>query len=147
MNLYFIFKTQLFTTIYMTGVIWFIQVIHYPLFKLVGNDNWKAYHSRHVQLTTIVIAGPMLIELISLGLLFYLKPIYWNNFSMIISAILILLIWVTTFFISVPIHNQLAIGFNEKSVKILVQTNWIRTISWSLKSIIIINFMNYLQSN
>jgi hypothetical protein len=142
MNLHFLFKVQLFTSFYMMGIIWLVQIIHYPLFKLVGPENWSKYHSQHIKLTSMVIAGPMILELLSLAILFYLSPSYLNNNLMITSALLLIIIWVTTFFVSVPAHNQLAIKFNEKSWKKLVQTNWIRTISWTLKSFILLYLLN-----
>lgn len=135
-------KIQLFTTFYMTGIIWLIQVIHYPLFKLVEAQNWQNYHKKHLQLTSIVIAGPMIIEILSLGLLFYLIPDYRSSTAMLLSAILLIIIWATTFFISVPTHNRLALKFDDGPWKFLVQTNWIRTISWTLKSFLILNFLN-----
>lgn len=133
-----LFKLHLFTTIYMTGIIWLVQIIHYPLFKYVGSTQWQSYHQEHVKLTSIVIAGPMIVELITYFLVFYLSPVYRENSYYLISGLLLILIWGVTFFISVPLHNSLASGFAEKPWSLLVSTNWIRTISWTAKTLLIL---------
>jgi hypothetical protein len=138
MNTEQLLKLHLFTTIYMTGIIWLVQIIHYPLFKFVGRDQWSTYHQEHIKLTSIVIAGPMIVELISYFLVLYLIPVYRENSFFLISGLLLLLIWGTTFFVSVPLHNTLANGFIEKPWSLLVTTNWIRTISWTARAILIL---------
>src|SRR4028119_1320023 len=46
----------------MIGVIWFVQVVHYPLFGGVGRDGWTDYAAAHGRRTTLVVGLPMLIE-------------------------------------------------------------------------------------
>ena len=48
-------------TIGMGGVAWFVQVVHYPLFALVGGD-FAAYEERHANRTTLVVAPLMTVE-------------------------------------------------------------------------------------
>lgn len=142
MTLNFLLKIHLFTSFYMTGIIWLVQVIHYPLFNLVSSNNWQDYHAKHIRGTSLVIAAPMFTELLSLCAIFYLAPAYRGHYLMLSSFFLLLIIWLTTFLISVPIHNQLALEFNQGSCKKLTQTNWIRTISWSLKSLILLYWLS-----
>jgi hypothetical protein len=40
------------TTIFMTGLVWFVQIVHYPLFKDVGQDKFKHYEAQHSNLTS-----------------------------------------------------------------------------------------------
>jgi hypothetical protein len=54
---------QLFSTLYMTGLIWFIQVVHYPLHGEVGKSTFLRYQKLHVQWTGYVVIPPMLLEL------------------------------------------------------------------------------------
>ena len=53
---------QLAATFYMTGLVWFVQRVHYPLFADVGIRQFPAYESAHVGRTSPVVAPPMLIE-------------------------------------------------------------------------------------
>jgi len=46
----------------MTGLIWFVQVVHYPLLSAVGASGFAAYHAAHSRLTTLVVGPLMLVE-------------------------------------------------------------------------------------
>ena len=63
-----------FATIYMCGLIWFVQVVHYPLHGLVGQDSFVSYQAAHVRRTSWVVIGPMLLELIAALLLVLCLP-------------------------------------------------------------------------
>ena len=60
-------------TLFMTGLIWFVQVVHYPLFGSVGDGGFDRYAALHARRTTWVVGPPMLLELVtSFGLVFRL---------------------------------------------------------------------------
>jgi hypothetical protein len=89
-------------SLYMTGLIWFVQIVHYPLFLAIPPDHFPAYERRHQFLTAFVTAPPMVAELlVSLALLFALPHIrlYWA------TTALTLLLWASTFFLQVPLHS------------------------------------------
>lgn len=54
---------QVVTTLFMVGVIWFVQVVHYPLMAHVGRAEAVAYEKSHTRRTGWVVGPPMLIEL------------------------------------------------------------------------------------
>jgi hypothetical protein len=53
---------QAFASFAMTGLIWFVQVVHYPLFRAVGSSGYAAYQERHMRLTKVVVVPRMLLE-------------------------------------------------------------------------------------
>jgi hypothetical protein len=53
---------ELMSALFMTGLIWFVQAVHYPLLTSFGADS-TAYQSAHMRRTTQVVAAPMLAEL------------------------------------------------------------------------------------
>ena len=53
---------QVLATSFMTGLIWFVQVVHYPLKASVGSATFATYQARHVERTGWVVGPPMLIE-------------------------------------------------------------------------------------
>jgi hypothetical protein len=75
----------------------------------------------------------MTIELATSGILAFTSAQFagWNMFGFAVVA----LIWLVTFFVQVPLHNQLSDGYDESTVHKLINTNWIRTALWSLKSL------------
>lgn len=125
----------------MTGVIWLIQVIHYPLFKYVGENTFKDYHKGHIQKTTLVIAIPMILELITAVYLLIRYDVYRNSYAFLIASSILALIWFITFLVSVPKHDILSNGHNESAIAALVKTNWLRTFAWTIRAIILFTLL------
>jgi hypothetical protein len=129
-----LFVAHLAVTLFMTGVIWFVQIVHYPLFRFVGNSEFARYEAAHIFWTTWVVAPPMLTELTTAVLLLLFKPkgisdgILWLNLALL-SAI-----WLSTAFLQVPCHQRLSQGFDAATHHRLVVTNWLRTVCWTVRS-------------
>jgi hypothetical protein len=104
---------QAFATFAMTGLIWFVQVVHYPLFRAVGAPGYAEYQDQHMRLTTLVVGPLMLVE---------------------VAAAL----WLSTALLSVPRHEALRHGFDASAHGALVATNWIRTAAWTLRSALLL---------
>ncbi len=61
-------------TWYMTGLVWFVQLVHYPLFAGVGTQGWTAYAAAHTRRTRWVVGPPMLVEAAASLLLVARRP-------------------------------------------------------------------------
>lgn len=118
-------------TVVMMGVIIITQVVNYPLFLHINHNDFKNYHGEYVKRITYIAMPLMSIELLLSGLLIANIP---NKFSIIIF-IVISLIFISTIFIQVPIHKEIENKYNELSIINLINTNWIRTSLWIIKSI------------
>jgi len=125
-------------TLFMTGLIWFVQVVHYPLFASTGRDEFQAYERRHQALTTWVVAPPMLVELLSSMLLLWFRPPGISIWLLLTGAALVALIWVSTALVQVPCHGRLSQNFDLNAHRRLVRTNWVRTIAWTLRGILVL---------
>jgi len=126
------------STLLMVGIIWFIQIVHYPLFNRIGGDVFMAYEAAHTTLVTWVVMPLMLVELVT-ALLLAVQPI--SGISPIVfwlGLILVTAIWLSTLFLQVPQHSRLSLGFDETAYRALVTSNWIRTIAWSLRGLLVI---------
>ncbi len=53
---------QIASTCLLTGLIWTIQVVHYPLFAHVGRETFIDYQAKHARRITFVVGPLMLIE-------------------------------------------------------------------------------------
>jgi hypothetical protein len=49
----------------MSGLIWFVQVVQYPLFAAVHAGGFRASHSGHMPLTQQVVVLPMVIATVT----------------------------------------------------------------------------------
>jgi hypothetical protein len=125
-------------------LIWFVQVVHYPLFGGVGREGFSAYEQRHSILTTWVVAPAMLIELATALLLLWNRPPQLPLSWLAIGAALVALLWLSTYLIQVPCHNRLASGFDAAIHQRLVISNWIRTIAWTARSALLVGLVDRL---
>jgi hypothetical protein len=120
-------------TVAMCGLVWFVQVVHYPLFQRVGVSGFSDYKLVHARLTSLVVAPLMLVEAVSaIGLSLRLpdEPLVWYGLGLLV------VIWASTFLLQVPQHRQLASGFDALAHRRLVNTNWLRTIAWSARGVL-----------
>ncbi len=129
-----IFLANLATTLMMTGLIWFIQIVHYPLFARVGEPDFALYARAHSHMTTWVVFPLMTVELVTTVMLLIQRPTVISAQMAWIGLILVVIIWGATGLLSVPQHNILANGFDAGAQQKLVATNWVRTVAWSLRS-------------
>jgi hypothetical protein len=119
------------STLFLAGIIWFVQLVHYPLFASVGQSQFAHYETEHAGRTTWIVAPAMLIEAATSVLLLWIRP---NVISIEIAAagfMLTGLIWGSTFVMQVPLHARLSAGFEPTLHKSLVATNWVRTLAWT----------------
>jgi len=132
-------------TCFMAGVIWIVQVVHYPLFANVGVGGYTDYQRLHMRKITWVVLPAMLLELLTAGLLFLpsfvgLEEI--SNFGnahilLVINVVLLVFIWLSTALLQVPLHTKLTDQFSKSVHTRLVKTNWIRTILWTLRVLLL----------
>ena len=120
------------STWFMTGLIWFVQVVHYPLFALVGEKSFTRYEKAHARQTTWVVLPVMTLELASSVWLWQKL----GSFPTLLGLILVVLIWLSTFLIQTPIHARLSSGFQSRLWESLVKGNWVRTALWSTRGIL-----------
>ena len=139
----FPFLLNISSTWFMVGLIWLIQIVHYPLFKYVGKYDFQLYHNGHSMMITPLVGTVMIIELISSILLVVFPPKNVSVTIPIIGVILVFIIWVSTAFLQIPQHNALANAYELEVNNLLVQTNWIRTIAWSMRGLLLL-FMLHL---
>jgi hypothetical protein len=123
-------------TLFMTGLIWFVQVVHYPLFAGTGGAEFADYERRHTDLTTWVVGPPMLIEGATAMLLFWYRPARVAAWQLWVGVALLVVIWLSTALVQVPCHEALSRGFDSLVHQRLVQTNWLRTAAWSLRGLL-----------
>lgn len=116
----------------MTGLIWFVQVVHYPLFGAVGAAGFGAYHAGHTARTTLVVAPLMLLEAGCALWIAAMRPTAWGW----LGAGLLAAVWLATFAVAVPRHAVLAAGFDHGSIEELVAANWIRTAAWTARAVL-----------
>jgi hypothetical protein len=136
-----LFAMHLMSTTVMTGIIWFMQIGHYPMLRYVGRDAYTSYEQQHVKRVMVPAVLMLMLELLT-GLALLFVPFsqasrftssapFWLTFSLLIP------IWISTWLIQVPAHKSLEKKFDLQVHSWLVNSNWVRTIAWTLRSAIL----------
>lgn len=128
-------------TWFMVGLIWFVQIVHYPLMRYVGSAEFVNYEQLHSRLTTWVVGPAMLMEVATLAWLLHFHPPAISRSWLGASAVLLAIIWISTQAIQVPCHAALCEQWDAAIHARLVTTNWIRTIAWNLRGILIVLYI------
>ncbi len=131
-------------TLLMTGVIWMVQVVHYPLFALVGREQFPAYEYAHSASITLLVMPLMLVELGTAFLLALNPPPGLDRLTPWIGLGLAAATWGVTLFFSIPAHNTLSGGFDAAAHAALVSSNWLRTLAWTAHSGLVLYWLGRL---
>ena len=121
------------TTLALAGLIWFVQIVHYPLMAMVGDGRFQAYASAHATRTSSVVVAPMLLEAFTAVGLAVFPPADALRLLMWFGLGLLAIVWASTFGLQVPCHRRLARAFDPRVHRRLVQTNWLRTLAWTAR--------------
>ena len=124
------------STLMMTGLIWFVQLVHYPLMRQVGESGFARYEREHTRRTTWIVAPLMLAEAATTGSLVLYAHAPTERLLSVAGAALLLVIWISTAALQVPCHRKLTKGFDKLALERLVRSNWIRTFAWTVRSAI-----------
>lgn len=119
----------------MCGVIWFVQLVHYPLFDRVSPDDVAAHALENQRRTGRVVIPPMLVEGVTAAIIAARPPAGVGIGPAIAGLALVLALWLSTAAVQMPLHARLSRnGHAPETVAALVRTNWLRTILWTARA-------------
>ena len=122
------------STSLMVGIIWVIQLLHYPAFHFIKESDYVEFQHFHMERISFIVVPVMVLELFSAFMLVY----YIQSNLLILCLIILLFIWLITFIFFTKLHQSLLGGYDKTIVDKLVRINWSRTILWSIRLIILI---------
>ena len=132
-----LFLVNFIATLFMLGIIWFVQIVHYPLLALIGESNLPGYEQKHRALTFRIVAPLMFVEGLTAALLLLQPPRGVPREILVVAALVLVVAWASTAFIQVPCHQKLSNAYDVATIRRLVRTNWIRTTAWSVRSLLL----------
>jgi hypothetical protein len=106
---------------FMTGTVWTMQVLDYPLLAKVGADAVPAYETAHNR-RFVRVVGP------------------------VAAAVLLVVVIVSTARFQAPAHARLARGFDAATHAGLVRGNRVRTAAWTLLGLVDVAMLVQLTS-
>lgn len=126
------------STLFMVGVIWFVQVVHYPLLARGAGPGFAGLAADHQRLTGYVVGPPMVVEAVTALALLAWPPDGVSEVQAGIGVALVALIWASTALRQVPRHRELARGFDAEAHRRLVAGNRLRTAAWTARGAVVI---------
>ena len=141
--MHILFALGILSTFALFGLIWFVQIVHYPLHALVGPQEFAVYETEHADRTGYIAAPLMLLEFATAAALLLprFRPAQIPARQAWLGFALVALIWLCTFAIQIPLHNQLHRAHNRFAIRQLIRTNWIRTALWTIRAALVLHWI------
>jgi hypothetical protein len=137
-----IFGLYTFLAAYNAGNMMSLQIQHYGIYRFVGKENFKTYMSANNKAAIIPAVLPGMLMLILSILLMFTRPAFMSTNSAMASLALNIIAFISTFKWQRKLQSDMAdTGYDEAKIKLLLSTNWIRTIAFMLLGILTISVL------
>jgi len=120
----------------MAGIIWFVQLVHYPLFAAVGPADRGSYAVDNQRRTTGVVLPPMLVEAAAALWIALQPPAEIGRWPAFAGVAMVALLWLSTLAVQMPLHDRLSRDGDAATVGTLVRGNWPRTLLWTARALL-----------
>lgn len=137
-----ILTAQALSSAAMCGLIWFVQIVHYPLFAsevFARTDTADAsrYADENQRRTAPVVIPPMLVEAATAAIIAVSPPPAIGRPAALAGVAMVAALWLSTVLVQMPLHARLKQeGHTPATVTALVNSNWLRTILWSARALL-----------
>ena len=117
----------------MAATIWFVQLVHYPLYRAVPAAVFTAYHTRHLRRARLTLGLPVLAEAILAATLAYTlvdsdaHVLAWISFGLLASGLLVTATAIES------TYRRLTDRFEESRLRSLLRWNLLRAVIWSIR--------------
>ena len=118
----------------MFGVIWIMQIVHYPLMRFVSGEQFARFETAHRVRISGVVGPLMLVEGVCVLAFVFAAPTGMPGWLPWAGAIAEAVAIGTTVLVSAPLHERLNAHYDPATLDRLIATNWIRTVAWSARA-------------
>ena len=118
----------------LVGLIWSIQLLVYPQFRRVKAEEFIEFHFAHCLRIGLLVAPLLLVEA---GTAVLLLRQGQREPPFLISVGLMPVIWLSTAVFQAPLHVKLMSGFDAEIIRRLTTTNWLRTLAWTARGVLV----------
>jgi uncharacterized membrane protein len=115
----------------MVGVIWTIQIVHYPMLATMSALTPVTAAVDHQRRISWVVGPLMAAEGVTALVLLFDRPPTMGWVSAWLAAGLLGAALLSTVLLQVPLHTRLAGGHDDEVARRLITTNWVRTVAWT----------------
>jgi hypothetical protein len=144
-----IFIIHALVCILVTAVMWYIQVVHFPMLRFVGADRFEQYYRELKMKNTLLFFPLFSLEIFtSVALLLSFTMVsdftasVQNQFFLVgFSLILLFVLHLVNFQMIRPLLSSLQTDTDGKKHQRLVRMQWIRTLGWTIRLIMLLSMI------
>ncbi len=137
-----IYGLYTFLAAYNAGNMMSLQIQHYGIYSFVGEDNFKNYMSANNKAALFPAVLPGFLMLILSIVLIFFRPAFMTALETVMSLALNIIAFISTFKWQRKLQSDMAnTGYDETKIKLLLSTNWIRTIAFILLGTLTISIL------
>jgi len=128
---------------YVTGQIWFVQIVVYPLFGKVGKDEYVAYHRFYSSRIPLPVIVPGFLSFLVPIVLVFIRPDSVPLSLALANAACGLVGLYVTVALEIPRHARLEKGGKQEVViRELILYNWPRTLTITGSALLTLLMLN-----
>ncbi len=140
--IFIIYGAYTFLAAYNAGNMLTLQIQHYGIYTFVSKENFKSYMIANNKAAIIPSILPGLLMLMLSIVLLFSRPAFMTSLEAITSLALNIIAFISTFKWQRKLQSDMAnTGYDELKIKLLLSTNWIRTIAFILLGILTISIL------
>ena len=124
-------------SVFMTGIVGFIQFVQYPLLNNISSFDFSCYYKKYISRIAWIVYPVMIIEISFASWLSFLPVQPALQVPILITYILLAASTLVTFLIQIPLNQKLQLAFNPVLLSKISFYNRIRLISWTLRTLIL----------
>jgi len=121
----------------MVGLIWMVQVVHYPMLVRYSEAVPADAAADHQWRISWVVGPLMAVEGVTALVLLVDRPEMLSPLGAWAAAALLGVALLSTVLVQVPLHRRLAEGHDPVAGRRLVATNWVRTAAWTARGLVL----------
>ena len=121
----------------MCGVIWFVQLVHYPLLGRLNDTDARRATCENLRRTPWVVVPFMLAEGVTAMAVAVCPPAGVGRPVAVAGVAVVAALWASTVLVQMPLHARLAAGDDmPRTTAALVRGNWLRTALWTARALL-----------
>jgi hypothetical protein len=125
----------------MTGLIWFVQLVHYPSYRDMAEKGFTGFQTRSTARTGFIVGPLIFTELGTAACLLWKPPSGIGLPWLWLGAALIAVNLASTLLVQVPLHVRLREKHDVLLVERLIRANWVRTLAWSIRAVLVASWL------
>ena len=121
----------------MVGLIWMVQVVHYPMLATYSALAPATAAMDHQKRISRVVGPLMVAEAVTALIWLFDRPATMSGLSAWVAAGLLGVGLLSTVLLQVPLHTRLAEHHDADAARQLIVSNWVRTTAWTARGVLL----------